>query len=132
MPKLIMCQGLPASGKSTWAMTQLRNGDVIIVDSDVIRREWGGYSVEKEEMVQVEKYGKIRKALKDGKIVISTDPNLLPEHQILLRRLAEKCDAEFEIRIFDTPVEECIARDARRTKSVGIVAIEYWNRRWKR
>lgn len=125
-----MCRGLPASGKSTWAAAQK---GVVIVDSDNIRNEsFGGYSEEYEDFVQVEKYSRIRRALEANKTVISTDPNLLPRHERVLRTLASRLKAEFEIKEFDTPLDECIARDAKRVKQVGRETIEYWNKKWKR
>jgi len=124
MKKLIMCRGLPASGKSTWAESQT---NVIIVDSDDIRRN--GYSKEFEELVQVEKRNKIRRALQAGKTVISTDPNLLPRHERELRAIARKYKAQFEIKEFDTPLEECIRRDSLRERKVGELAIKYWHER---
>lgn len=119
-----MCRGLPGSGKSTWASTQK---GYVIVDSDMIRR--GNFDPKFEELVQIEKISRIRRALKEGNSVISTDPNLLPRHERALRALASRFKAEFEIKYFDVPVEECIKRDALREKKVGERAIRYWNDR---
>jgi predicted kinase len=111
-----MCRGLPASGKTTWAHAQLNS---TVVDSDDIRARMGGFAPETERLVQVEKLSQIRRALIQGQTVISSDPNLQPKYESELRRLARRCKATFEVRYFDTPVEECIRRDSLRTRKVG-------------
>lgn len=125
-----MCCGLPASGKSTWALKQL-NSDTIIVDSDDIRKQIGGYRIKDEKVIQSEKYMRISNGLKSGKTVISADPNLLPEHELFLRAIAKRFNARFEVKVFNTPIEECILRDSKRDNPVGEQAIKYWDVRWK-
>jgi len=124
MTHLIMCRGLPASGKTTWALDEWsKNPAIVVIDSDVIRQKMGGYNETIEDLVQLEKFNRIKEALKRGKIVISADPNLLPMYESKLRSIAKQCKATFEIHSFDTPVEECIRRDALRKNPVGKEAI---------
>jgi predicted kinase len=135
MRKLIMCRGIPGSGKSYWANQQAHDDpNVTIVSSDDIRDEYGamtgGYQGHKAEYhVTQEVRSRIREALKAGKTVISTDTNLTHYHEYRMRELAVKYKAAFEIKEFDTPLEVCIERDALRTDHhhVGADKIAYYN-----
>lgn len=132
-----MCKGIPGSGKSYWAAEyKLSNPDdnVIIVTSDDIREELGclrgGYSVTKEQKVINEVEKRIIHGLRTGKIVISADTNLRLEHEDRMRHLARICKALFVIKTFDTDIETCIERDAKRVghRKVGADGIRrYYN-----
>jgi hypothetical protein len=52
--------------------------------------------------------------LADGFSVIVDDTNFAPEHEASIRSFASD-DVEVETKLIDTPLEECIARDAKRT-----------------
>lgn len=62
-------------------------------------------------------------ALKLGKNVIVDDTNFNPDHVIFFSRLAYQYGAEFEIKFFNTPLEECIKRDNKRPNGVGEMVI---------
>jgi predicted kinase len=122
MPKLIMCQGLPGSGKTTWAKEQQASSNclnTVRVNKDDIRRElesegWS-WSREGENRVLLIRDTRIVRSLHSGaQVVISDDTNFGRKHKINLEQLARENGAEFEIKRFDTPVEECIRRDAQR------------------
>lgn len=120
-----MCQGLPGSGKSTWA-----NGEadlayhdasrtpVFVVNKDKIRIELAGEWTKKLETEVLK--------IRDQRIldyfryyadvtVISDDTNLSRQHRVRLRELATISGATFETKRFDTPLEECIRRVRART-----------------
>jgi predicted kinase len=120
--KLIMCKGLPGSGKSTWASKEharlvTTHNLCAIVTKDDIRNElnqkdWN-YEVEKEVLRIRDK--RISEILSKGGLVISADTNLAPKHEATLRSLAKKYKADFEVKEFlDVPIEVCIARDLKR------------------
>jgi len=112
-PKLIMCRGLPGSGKSYWAATQ----DAVVVTKSDIREEWGlpcDFGDNMEPMVIDEARYRIAQSLKEGKTVISADMNLSAKNESDLRNLADKYGVEFEVKEFDTPLEVCIERDSKR------------------
>ena len=134
--KLIMCIGLPASGKSTWAAEQAAERDaalkcgaaylcseIVVVNKDDIRAELikGGWlwSPEKEQEVTNIRDTRIIAALAAGKDVISSDTNFARKHKVRLQELARQFGGEFEVKRFDTPVEECIRRDSLREAGVG-------------
>ena len=117
MAKLIMCRGLPGSGKSYWA---LRKDNAVVVNKDSIRAilatsGWV-WSPENEKDVIAERDKQITAALTHPAIhtVISDDTNFGNKHENVLKQLAKKHGADFEIKVFDTPIEECIRRDSLR------------------
>lgn len=131
MKKLIMCQGLPGSGKTTWALLECEKSLYTVrINKDEIRQEFekdGWVWTPKNEQNVIEaRDQRIRDAFYAGAdIVISDDTNFGRKHEARLRQLARECGAEFEIKRFDIPVEECIRRDAQRSGKarVGEVVI---------
>lgn len=115
MARLTMTQGLPASGKSTWAAEQgclVVTKDDIRNSSPIAQKDWN-YDVEKE-VIRIRDF-QISEVLSKGKDVISADTNLAPKHEARLREIAKKYKAEFVVKSFlDVPVNECIRRDALR------------------
>src|ERR1700687_4157719 len=121
MKKLICCIGLPGSGKTTWARSQLgHRAFVVRVNKDAIRTQlkltgWR-WSPEQERDVLPIRDKQINQAFEAGaEIVISDDTNFGRKHKVRLEQLARENGATFEIKRFDTPIEECIRRDAQRT-----------------
>lgn len=114
---LIMLKGLPASGKSTFARNLLTHG-FVRVNKDDIRRELlkPGETRPPEKEVLKERDFRIRKALGEGKSVVVDDTNLNPIHEPALRKIAREFDAKFEVKWFDVPLVECVARDAQRAE----------------
>lgn len=121
MAKLIMCIGLPGSGKSTWALEQVEKSGWtwVRVNKDDIRKELGmtraSFKREQEFAVIDHRDHRIITALKAGQTVISDDTNFGKKHPKRLEDIAYHCGAEFEIKDFtDVPVETCIERDSTR------------------
>lgn len=110
--KLTMLRGLPASGKSTYARTQ----DAFRVNKDDIRQALHGgvWSKENERDVIKERDRLIRFNLKTSDVIVD-DTNFASKHEVNLRKIAQECGADFEIKLFtDVPLAECIKRDAAR------------------
>jgi len=128
--KLIILQGLPGSGKSTWAeeevlRSRMSNDDasqwIRRINKDSIRAVLGQpWSRAQETEVLKVRDELISDALKAGKTVISDDTNFAPVHVKTLKALAQKFRATVEIKRFDTPLDECIARDAKRSGSAHV------------
>jgi predicted kinase len=121
MPKLLMLKGLPASGKSTYAKDLVRTRDYYRVNKDELRAmvhesRWGK---EREKFILHWRDDIVRDALGGFHNVVVDDTNFAPKHEATLRAIAKVYNAEFEVKFFDTPVEECIARDLKRPASVG-------------
>lgn len=123
MKKLIMCQGLPGSGKSTWALAFGGSSPTFVVNKDSIRVELAGEWSKKQE-AEV-------KRVRDERIidyltryehvtVISDDTNFAREHKTRLREIATICGAEFETKFFNLPLEECVKRARARTTQAQV------------
>lgn len=133
--KLIMCRGLPGSGKSYWAKQQVDadptgTASITVVNKDDIRAELtkGGWKWSKKNEADViaKRNEMIENALKNGISVISADCNF-GKHKLALKALADKYGAEFIVKNFtDVPLEVCIERDSKRegTAKVGAEVIK--------
>lgn len=126
--KIIICKGLPASGKSTWADEYIKeNPNFVKIEKDQIRKNGdlfpGGQYIHKrgdESIVLKERDRLVREAFKQGKSVISSDTNLVQKHITQLTNIAKQNKAKVEIKSFlDVPLKELIERDEKREESVG-------------
>ena len=126
MQKLLILQGIPASGKSTWAREFIRNNTGYVrVCRDDFRRMRGLYWIpEQEGMISAWEDSCIEEALKEYSVVIDAT-NLNPKTIAKWEGIAKKFKVEIEYRMFSTPLEECLARDAKRgSESVGAAVIK--------
>lgn len=118
MPKLIMLKGLPASGKSTFAKELVAKG-FKRVNKDDLRAmiDDSKWSRDREKMIMAVEEALAMTFLITDNVVVD-DTNFA--HEEKWAKIAKSCGAEFEVKFFDTPLTECIERDAKRgDKSVG-------------
>lgn len=116
-----MLRGLPASGKSTWAKEQVRQG-VHRVSKDDLRMmlDNGAYSKPNEKIIIEVRNLIVQRVLFYRETIIVDDTNFNPIHEKTLREIANIQGAAFEVKDFEASLEDCIARDAERgEKSVG-------------
>lgn len=117
-PKLIICRGLPASGKSTFAKRLVARDPAVFmrVNRDDLRSSiYGGWHQETENTVRGVRNSMIREGLKRGLTVISDDTNLPLKTVKELVNIARSVGAEWAIEDFtNVSVEECIKRDGSR------------------
>lgn len=124
----VMTQGLPASGKSTWAEEMVLlapAGQAVRVNRDLIRTmlhvdRFDGRKT--EDLTLGARDDLITMAMARGvPLVISDDTNFDTKScEKIFRGLCEAYGYSFEIHDFtDVPVKECIARDLKRARSVG-------------
>jgi predicted kinase len=129
MRKLLVLQGLPASGKSTYAtelLASLDEGTALRINNDDMSRMWYGRTYTPGDSKASQLLGKIRaetirNAFRLGyELVIVDNTNLSPKTFKSLQRIAEDCDAEFELdnSFLDVPIEECVRRNALRENPV--------------
>lgn len=117
--RIIICKGLPGSGKSTWAKQLADNNqEYVRVNKDDIRKMIG-YFNNREQLVIDIRDNIILEALERKKHVIVDDTNFHPKHEKRIRELAAIYNANVEVKFFDAPLDECIRRDARRPEPVG-------------
>lgn len=121
MTKLIMLKGLQASGKSTWAKDQVaaNSGKIKRVNKDDLRAmiDNGKWSKENESMIIAARDALVITFLEEGLDVIVDDTNFNPKMERGLRKIAQRCFAEFEVKEFDVDIETCILRDVARGRN---------------
>lgn len=129
MKTLYYTIGLPASGKTTWALAKiadLTKGQITRVNKDTLRSMMhsGAWSPANESEVLAARDAIVDNALSSGRHVIVDDTGFHDSHQNKMRGLALKHKARFEIVDFrNVPLETCIQRDLLREKPVGEKAI---------
>ena len=125
--RLVMCKGLPASGKSTWAEQERirlegQGSKVMVSTKDDIRKAMSAagwtWSQEAEKDVIKIQNQQITGAFSHGSdVVIVADCNF-GKHEARLRGIAQQCKADFEIKDFTSvPLSDCITRDAARPEA---------------
>lgn len=125
---LILTRGLPASGKTTWALEQVRKrDDMVRVNRDDLRQNVFGGALEGvldqrgEEAVTDLQVKMVTQLLDSGYSVVVDDNNLRLRVVRMWHDIAKKYNGKvtFEIKDFDTTLEECIRRDKERGESGG-------------
>ncbi|QJT71800.1 polynucleotide kinase [Shewanella phage Thanatos-1] len=124
--KMILTQGCPGSGKSTWAQENCKPYNAVIISRDDIRMSLFGvlrsdykYSKSSENLVSEVQYSSIKTAVKAGKSVIIADTNLNEKTVAVLKSIADEHELEFEIKRFELPYTKLKARNRMRgTNSV--------------
>ena len=119
--KIIVLQGPPASGKSTWARETAKAGTpYVIVNRDAIRLARGDYWIPEQEnyISDMEEYG-VRSAINRNLIPIIDATNLNPKTIKKWEDLAKELNCELEYKKFYIPFKEALERDSNRELSVG-------------
>lgn len=120
MSIIVVLQGLPGSGKSSWAKEFCKkHKEFIRVNRDDLRNMRGEYWVpQQEELITKLERACVGEALKKGYSVILDSTNLNPK---FTKQFEEefKGKAKIEKKFFECEVEECIKRDLQRPNSVG-------------
>ena len=113
--KIIILQGIPGSGKSTWARSYLKehgSRDTVIVNRDSIRAMLGDYWVpERESLVTKIETNMIRLALKHNYDVIIDATNLNEKTLKKWKFLAELFGADIEYKKFLINPHKAVIRD---------------------
>lgn len=121
MSKIIVLQGVPASGKSTWAKKYVKDHpDTVIVCRDSIREGTGTYwNPDHEDYISTIEEVSIRTAVTAGLDVIIDATNLNPKTIEKWKGLAGSTGSEIEFKLFEISYEDALARDERRKKEGG-------------
>lgn len=131
--KITLLKGLPAAGKTTWAVQQvvLSGGSTKRVNKDDLREmiDCGQYSKQNERNILSVRDTLVNDWLSKGFDVLVDDTNFDPKHEETMRTIANHHGAEFEIRTFSLPLAECMRRDSLREHPVGEkVILGMWER----
>ncbi len=124
--KLICCSGLPGSGKTTWAMEQVETAPYYKarVNKDDIRKDlaftgWVWSPKNEADVIRI-RNNRIISLFNQGFTTIISDDTNFGRHRKDLKAIAQNCGAEFELKIFDTSIDECIYRDSLREGSAKV------------
>lgn len=128
---IILMKGLPGSGKSTCARRMVEvSGDTLVrVNRDELRQllfnsEW---SRNREKIIVEAELNAARAAIQEGRNVVVDDTNLSRKAQGLWREFAHHMGISLWWLHINTPIEECIARDALREGKARVGAGVIWN-----
>ena len=132
MSKVIILQGCPAAGKSTWAREFVKGKkDWVIVNRDSIREGRGDYWIpEQEKFISELEVFHIRKALEYGLNVIIDATNLNPKTIAKWENLAKELNCEIEYKKFYIPFKEAVERDSKRERSVGKKTLKHFYKKY--
>ncbi len=120
-PKLYIMQGLPASGKSTKAKEIVERGNTVRVNKDLIRTmlHFDKFDGKNEKYTSLVEEYVADCALDNDLNVVVDDTNLNPKVMDKWIKLAIDRGINHEVVVMDTPIGECLSRDATRSLSVG-------------
>jgi predicted kinase len=125
--QFIICQGIPASGKSTWAIQWAKEDPEhrVRINMDSIRNMFGEYWVPaRESLVRSCMNQCIETAMLMGFDIVLDNMNLNEYEQERINELIKNCSKTFDYEIkhkqfFDVSLEECIERDKHRENPIG-------------
>lgn len=127
MAQLLICRGLPGSGKTYWAKQIVQQyaqegnrGQIVRSNRD----EYRGMLLDSEyepgsdplieDLVTVAQHAGIMAILLQEIDVICDDTNLDPDHINVLAAVAVSAFADYRVVDFNTRLIQCVARDRRR------------------
>jgi predicted kinase len=123
MTKVIILQGIPGSGKTTWAKDFCHeNKNYIRVNRDDLRRMRGDYLLPDQEILITDfEMNCIFSSLERGYNVIVDSTNINPKfNKEMVNKIKKSYPyTEIEFKLFDVTLEEAIKRDENRIDSVG-------------
>lgn len=132
MNKLIILQGIPGSGKSTFAKSWVEENPEsrIIVNRDSIRRMLGPYWIpSREKLVTKIERSMIKLGLDKEYDVIVDSTNLNPKTLDNLINIGLKYNAIIEFKRIDISLEQAIKNDKNREFPVGEkVVTDFYNK----
>lgn len=137
--KVIILQGIPASGKSTWAKSFCKNNkNYVRVNRDDLRNMRGEYWIpEQEGLITNFERCCIVSALQSGYNLVLDSTNLNQktlkslETLINMSKKDAETNIEIEYKIFKIPLEEAIRRDKLRENGVGEKVIRDFYSKYK-
>ena len=134
-PELVICRGLQASGKTTWARKWVAadRANRVRVNRDDLRQMFDAGAYEKnitEGRILMARDALVRQALLRGLSVVCDDTNLSAKNVKDLAKIAHFLNKPWRVEDFTfVPPETCIERDGLRHASVGHhVILDTYNR----
>ncbi len=115
--KIWVLSGLQGSGKSTLAKKICKDyRNTYRVNKDLLRQNlyFADFNPRHERVIAEVNNALVENLLANGHSVVSDNMNLSERDINFYKAMAEKYNAELEVIKMDTPIEECIRRDAER------------------
>ena len=129
MNKLIATIGVPASGKSVWALREKIANSIEVVERDMLRKQYYDqgekWSKELEKKVTDQQSRLIAAYLNSGKDVIVSDTNINSKTRQRLKSLVRNCGAHYEEKLFRIDLETAKKRNKNR-EGWKVVQIMSW------
>lgn len=123
MPSITITRGLPASGKTTYAMSWLARPLRARVNRDDLRVMFhdrsGILGNDEENTITHVQESAVSAHLRAGRHVIVDDMHLRVKYVRHWADLAAQWGVPFHVQDFALPVQSCVTRDAARGRSVG-------------
>ncbi len=129
MPKIILCRGIPGSGKTFWAKEWVLKDSEhrVRFNNDDIRNMLGEYWVPKREsLVEMLKYHFVHETMNKNYDIVIDNMNLNPKEIKVYENWIEKHNHfdfcfkyKLEFKNFNTPLDICIIRDSNRERPIG-------------
>ena len=129
MQEIILTVGIPASGKSTWAIEQVKAhpNKFIRLNKDDARNMiacGSTYSATKEELIDLIRHESVVIALKKGYSVIIDDTNFKEKHFLDMCDIAEEIGNVTVIeKFFEITLKDALARNKARPNPIPDIAI---------
>ena len=130
--KLLVLQGIPGSGKTTFARKLVEEDTSWVrVNRDDLRNMRGIYIIPAQEHLidEWETYC-IKQALIDGYNVVADSTNLNPKTVARMQKIADETNSEIEFRMIDIELDEAIRRDSLRPNPVGEQVVRFFYNRY--
>ena len=138
--KIVICQGIQGSGKSTWARKWAQEDpeNRLRWNNDDMRLMMGKYWVpSRETLLSGFRVEFLLRAMRAGYDIVIDDMNLNPHTVEYYQGMVATFNAShehkyaIEFRLFNTPLDICIARDAKREHPVSEKVIRETYNRYK-
>lgn len=125
MNKMTITVGLPSSGKTSWALDNRGDSDIIVCRDDIRMANygvWHGAPIDENHVTKIHRQ-QIIGALENGQNVIVADTNLVKANVQRLVHLASQFGVPVEFKYFELPPATLIEYDKHRDKAVGAKVI---------
>ncbi len=133
--KIIFCKGVPSSGKSTWARSEVLKDPLnyVRINNDEIRSMLNGssFSQEYEKLVSSTRLFLIKKAIESNRHVVVDNVNANSRHWDDVVSICKKANKDIMLfeKLFYIDLDEAIARDAKREGKAKVgeeVVKKFW------
>lgn len=142
MSKIILCRGIQASGKSTWAKAWAEEDPEhrVRYNNDDIRYMLGKYWVpSREAIVRRARMAIVTEAMENGYDIVVDNMNLNPNEAKWYEGVIKEFNGRrssiqytLEFRDFKTPLEECLERNKHRQCPISEKVIRDTYKRYKK